>query len=113
MSRDAHGRFQNGRRQVGVLVSVEMRWLNTGFSKLIDLRRKLSLDQVDGERAGESPQQLLHGVGKRPTGKRESIALDKHQMAADIEILMLTGQRCCMIKGRAVGHQRRRAQNAA
>src|ERR1035438_10389268 len=107
--RQVRHRVQYGRRQVGVLVSVQVAGPHTGIHDAPHLRRQLVVHPNPAR--GQRRHQLRHRRRKRLL-REQRVAADQHQVTADVEPGCLARQADRILEGIAVGHQGGRGQDA-
>ena len=102
-SRDARHGVQHRRQQVGVLVRIQVRRLETGVENAPNLRDQFVIDADAAE--SQSARELGDGRWKRRLA-------DQHQVDADIERGILAREADGVVECRAGGHQRGGGEDA-
>ena len=88
--------FEYGRKQVRVLMGIQMRRAQAGVDNAPDLLDQFLVDTNSAER---------HGAHQLRDGERKSGRSDQHQMAADIERGCFLGQTYGVVEGIASHHR--------
>ena len=110
------------RQDVHMLVTVRVRRMNPCRLDAPQLRRELCTYLIEVHRTAQETHGKCRVIVHEDTrlryerwdlcGRQDGIAIHKRQMDADPELWAACGKLCRIVKCRAAGHDRRRAQNA-
>lgn len=109
--REAGDGVEDGRKEVGVFVGIEMEGLEAAVEDAEDLGAEFGVGQED--LGGDGGHHAGDGAGEIFTGTEEGLTADEDEVAADVEVGIAAGELDGGSVGGAVGHKGGGGEDAA